>query len=735
MKITLLMIALVALLNAELTKVTLVLPWKNQFQFAGYYTAVEKGFYREMGLDVKIMEYDLHRDNAKEVADGKFDFGVGHSSLILEKVQKNRDIAILAAINQSSPLVLVSKKRNDLKSLEDISGKKIMMNNDQTYTASINAMLSWKNLDQDSFKVITTSFDVIDIVNSNADLMVSYIANEPFALQEKGIEYTIFDPREYGYDFYSDILFTSTKLINRDPILVDNFYKATIKGWKYAYENIDESVEIILNKYNTQNKSKKALLYEADVLKKLSIVDGVKFGSINIDRLKEITTTYKLLKLIDANSTVDFSDLIYYTISQRKFLLTADEKKYLKNKNILKVCIQERDMPYQGYIDGEFTGIVSEYLSKFSKNTDISFEPVHVKSTEESISHLKSSKCDIVPVYKDSEIDDNDLSLTIPYIKIPMALVTLKENSYLYDENSIKEKSIALLDNKFNRSYYHSYNTKTFPDIQSSVNSVIIGLNFGCIGNLIDIKKDISSDKIDVNYNINKNTPISMLVRSNDKKLLSILTKEIALGTTNTQYAILNRWLNAQYIKSFDYTIVWIVISIMGMITLLIYLTKLRVNRLLKLKSIELNKQLEIFSKNVPVSKTDTNGVITYVSEEFCNLTGYTDDELIGSKHSILKDSETSKEVYSDMWLSIKSSHIWRGTLKNRNKDGSECWVNVVISPIIENGVLAGFSSIRKDITLEHVLKEFNTKLEEEVKLRTLELEQLAKYKKNEEIE
>ncbi|MFT7004003.1 MAG: ABC-type nitrate/sulfonate/bicarbonate transport system substrate-binding protein, partial [Sulfurimonas sp.] len=67
--------------QAQNKDVSLVLPWKHQFQFAGYYVAKEMGFYEKAGLSVNIKEYNLKRDNTKAVSSQKFDFGIGHSSL------------------------------------------------------------------------------------------------------------------------------------------------------------------------------------------------------------------------------------------------------------------------------------------------------------------------------------------------------------------------------------------------------------------------------------------------------------------------------------------------------------------------------------------------------------------------------------------------------------------------------------------------------------------------------
>lgn len=319
----------ITVIQAEEKNVTLVLPWKHQFQFAGYYMAEKLGLYKKAGINVSIKEYDLKRDNTKDISSQKYEFSIGHSSLILDKLNNYPNIVLLSAIHQSSPLILLSKKRSDITSLGDIVGKNIMMSHDQTSTASINAMLSSQHLPKDSYKIIETSFNPIDLINGNADLMMSYSSNEPFILKEKGIEYTTFDPKNYDYNFYSDILFTSSQMIKNNPDVVKAFYTASMQGWEYAYANIDESVNIILKHYNTQSKSKKALLFEAKTLKKLAYIDDIPFGEINKLRLKEMVNTYRLLGLVDENKKIDFSDFIPHD-----FLNIQNKKNPIqKNKN------------------------------------------------------------------------------------------------------------------------------------------------------------------------------------------------------------------------------------------------------------------------------------------------------------------------------------------------------------------------------------------------------------------
>ncbi len=109
----------------------------------------------------------------------------------------------------------------------------------------------------------------------------------------------------------------------------------------------------------------------------------------------------------------------------------------------------------------------------------------------------------------------------------------------------------------------------------------------------------------------------------------------------------------------------------------------------------------ELFDKYLLVSETDLNGVITYVNDHYCNTTGYTKDELIGSTHSIIRDMETDKKTYELLWDTIKNNKIFSTKLKNKKKDGDPFWVDIHIVPTkIYNGDIEdGYRAIMYDIT------------------------------------
>ncbi len=294
--------------NEELHKISVQLLWKHQFEFAGFYMAKEKGFYKEAGLDVDIKEYNFGTDITNDVIEGKSDFGVGGSSVILDKIN-GKDIYLLIPAFQTSPFVLLAKKRDDLKNVSDLKGKKIMANPNQVAMAALNAMFKVNNIKKSDFKTQKHSYNIDDLISGKTDAMTAYLSNEPFHMKEKGVDYTVLDPADYGFNFYDDILFTSAKLLKNDPKLVESFYKATKKGWDYAYSNLEESVDIIVEKYNSQNKTREHLLFEAEKLKNLSGYGTFEYTKFKTDILNQIVQTYNLLDL--SKGKIDFQNFVY----------------------------------------------------------------------------------------------------------------------------------------------------------------------------------------------------------------------------------------------------------------------------------------------------------------------------------------------------------------------------------------------------------------------------------------
>ena len=150
-----------SLYSENLKKITIQLSWFDQFQFAGYYMAKEKGFYKELGLDVEIKPFEFGIDIPKEVSDGKIDFAVGRETLILERT-KNRNIVALYALFQATPLILISTKESGINSINDFSNKRIMTTIDDSSEVSLKAMIISNKVKIEDLKFLKHTHNIND---------------------------------------------------------------------------------------------------------------------------------------------------------------------------------------------------------------------------------------------------------------------------------------------------------------------------------------------------------------------------------------------------------------------------------------------------------------------------------------------------------------------------------------------------------------------------------------------
>lgn len=144
-----------------------------------------------------------------------------------------------------------------------------------------------------------------------------------------------------------------------------------------------------------------------------------------------------------------------------------------------------------------------------------------------------------------------------------------------------------------------------------------------------------------------------------------------------------------------------------------------------KIKFGMLKQYKEAIEKSNIVSKTDTNGIITFVNDEFCKISGYTEDELIGQNHNIVRHPDVPASTFKLLWDTINAKETYKATVKNRAKDGSTFYVNTTITPILdENGNIEEFIAIRYDVTKEVELKKNLEKKEHELEILNQTLEQ-----------
>jgi class 3 adenylate cyclase/ABC-type nitrate/sulfonate/bicarbonate transport system substrate-binding protein len=278
---------------AALDSVSMQLKWKHQFQFAGYYQALEQGFYRDAGLDVTIREGGPGIDVAEAVAGGKADFGVCTSSVLRDRAAGRR-LVVLATIFQRSPAVILVARRADISSVSELRGRTLM---DTPGSDEIAAMLTREGVDYQALPRVAHEGNPRDLLAGRADAMVAYSTSEPFVLDQLGASYRIFSPEASGIDFYGDNLCTSDSQVEAHPDRVAAFRTASLKGWAYALAHKQATVDLILKSYPAK-KSREALLFEAERTEILVGRDPNRIGEQDPARWQTIAATYRKLWLL-----------------------------------------------------------------------------------------------------------------------------------------------------------------------------------------------------------------------------------------------------------------------------------------------------------------------------------------------------------------------------------------------------------------------------------------------------
>ena len=271
--------------KTELDKVYVRLKWIYQAQFAGFFTAEQKGFYREQGIDVILTPGGAESPSIQMVAGGGEQFGVTGMSQLMEARAKGVPVVALAVIYRKNPLIWFSVNE-DVNSAEDLVGRKVGVTIGSNSDILFKAMLKKAGIDIEKVERVPVTYDISPVLTGQVDAYEGYIINQPVTAREKGFETYIINPVDYGVNFYADTLFTTEKIIKENPDLVKRFVKATLEGWEYAYSHPDEAVNYTLMYSDQLTREHETAMMQASL--ELLRPDDKPIGTIDREVLEEM---------------------------------------------------------------------------------------------------------------------------------------------------------------------------------------------------------------------------------------------------------------------------------------------------------------------------------------------------------------------------------------------------------------------------------------------------------------
>jgi NitT/TauT family transport system substrate-binding protein len=229
-------------------KIKLPVGYVPDIQFAPLYVAIDKGYFKDAGLDVSL-DYSMENDNTVLVGTGALNFAIVSGEQVLLARSQKLPIVYVMSWYQGYPVGIVTKTSSNIKTVADLRGKKIGIPGlyGASYIGAI-ALLDSAGLKQADVTLDSIGFNqVAALVANKEDAVVIYIANEPLQLAKQGVDYTLFKTSD-AVDLVANGLITNEKTIKENPELVQKMVNATSKGIQFAINNPDEAF-LISKKY------------------------------------------------------------------------------------------------------------------------------------------------------------------------------------------------------------------------------------------------------------------------------------------------------------------------------------------------------------------------------------------------------------------------------------------------------------------------------------------------------
>lgn len=294
------------LVSAKQNSVTLQLKWDHEFQFAGYYAAVEQGYYAKHGLDVTIKSRVTPEGQLlnvfEEMKEERADFIVSGPDLIIG-IREGLQAKIIATISQMSPYVFVTRK-GEFGSPAEFAGKRVNLTEPYWGPVELAAMVKNAGGKVDSFAISNMPPSLELLTNNQADIVATYWESAAWQMKEMNQEFDIFRAVDYGIYLYGDTLLASEDIIARDPKLVEAFTAASLEGWKYAFEHSDEVSQMIADKYvRVFNWYKDFAAYnrfQAQHMKRIALYPTVALGHTSVDRWQKTVRYFEEANFVPA---------------------------------------------------------------------------------------------------------------------------------------------------------------------------------------------------------------------------------------------------------------------------------------------------------------------------------------------------------------------------------------------------------------------------------------------------
>jgi NitT/TauT family transport system substrate-binding protein len=228
----------------ERKKATYLPHWVPQAQFAGYYMAVEKGLYRDRGVDITVLRGVPEQPATSALAHGDVDFITTFLSTALQRLDEGVDLVNIGQIVQRSALLLVTRASSGIKTPADFAGRTVSVWPE--FALQPRALFRKFGVQP---RIITQRNTLNLFLRGGADVASAMLYNEYHLLLNAGLEdeeLTVFRYDAYGLNFPEDGIYCLRSTLARDPALARAFVQGSLVGWRYAFEHPEEALDVVM---------------------------------------------------------------------------------------------------------------------------------------------------------------------------------------------------------------------------------------------------------------------------------------------------------------------------------------------------------------------------------------------------------------------------------------------------------------------------------------------------------
>jgi NitT/TauT family transport system substrate-binding protein len=227
------------------TPVTFQLNWMAGGPNAGFAAAVAEGYYNDVGLDVTLVQGNGSGNTAQLVANGRAQLAYADAVAVMQLIAKGAPMKVISTVYQSNPNAVMALKKTGIKSVKDLTGKKVGVPSGSSQTTMLPLLLKANNLKESDVNMIDmpVASMVPALLQGQVDAVLGSIDAYQIQAESQGAQLDVYRFADYGVPTVSTSMFASNDYLKSNPDVVKKFVAASLKGWSFALDHPDQAIK------------------------------------------------------------------------------------------------------------------------------------------------------------------------------------------------------------------------------------------------------------------------------------------------------------------------------------------------------------------------------------------------------------------------------------------------------------------------------------------------------------